>query len=94
MVTASLITIIDYVTTNRIQYVSDSGVIPCGMSDHDVIYMVKRLRMPMLKTKPKTPHVMNYKRFNMTAFLEDIKQISFDQIQDLCDKDANERWQI
>ena len=30
----------------------------------------------------------------MTGFLEDIKQIPFDQIQDLCDKYANERWQI
>ena len=93
-VTASSKTIIDHIITNRIQYVSDSGVLPCGMSDHDVIYMVKRLRMPKLKTKPKTLHVRNYKRFNITCFLEDIKQIPFDQIEDLCDKDANERWQI
>ena len=93
-VTASSKTIIDHIITNRIQYVSDSGVIHCGMSDHDVVYMVKCLRMPKLKTKPKTLHVRNYKRFNLTGFLEDIKQIPFDQIKDLCDKDANERWQI
>ena len=30
----------------------------------------------------------------MTGFLEDIKQLAFDQIQNLCDKDANERWNI
>ena len=28
----------------------------------------------------------------MTVFLGDIKQIPFDQIQDLCDNGANERW--
>ena len=93
-VTASSKTIIDHIITNRIQYVSDSGVIRCGMSDHDVVYVVKCLRMPKLKTKPKTLHVRNYKRFNLTGFLEDIKQIPFDQIKDLCDKDANEWWQI
>ena len=64
------------------------------MSDHDVVYMVKCLRMPKLKTKPKTLHVRNYKRFNLTGFLEDIKQIPFNQIKDLCDKDANEQWPI
>ena len=30
----------------------------------------------------------------MTGFLEEIKQIPVDQIKDLCDKDANNRWQI
>ena len=30
----------------------------------------------------------------MTGFLEDIKLIPFNEIQDHCDKDANERWQI
>ena len=85
-ITASSKTIIDHIITNRIQYVSDSGVIRCGMSDHDVVYMVKCLRMPL--------RVRNYKRFNLTGFLEDIKEIPFDQIKDLCDKDANEWWQI
>ena len=39
-------------------------LIPFGMSDHDVIYMVKRqmVTMPKLKAKPKTLHVRNYKR--------------------------------
>ena len=91
-VIASSKTIIDRIITSRIQYVSDGGVIPCGMSDHDVVYMVKRLRMLEVKTKPKTPRVRNYKRFNMTGFLEDTRQISFNQIQVLCDKDVNERW--
>ena len=36
-VTTSSKTNIDHIITNRIQYVSDCGAIPCG---HDVIYMV------------------------------------------------------
>ena len=79
-VTTSSKTIIDHIITNRIQCVSDSGVILRGMSYHDVVYMVKHLRIPKLKTKPKTLHVRNYKRFNMTGFLEDFLQIPFDQI--------------
>ena len=32
-------TIIDHIITNKIQYVSNSGVIPSGMSDHDVWFI-------------------------------------------------------
>ena len=56
-------------------------MIRCGISDHDSIYMVKRLRMPKLKAKPKILNVRNYKRFNLVSFQEDIKQIPFDQIK-------------
>ena len=38
-VKASSKTVIDHIITKEIQYASDSGVIPCGMSDHDVVYM-------------------------------------------------------
>ena len=52
-ITVSTQTLIDHITTNRPNFVLHSGVIHCGISDHDSIYMVKRLRMPKLKADPK-----------------------------------------
>ena len=34
-------TLIDHITVNRTDIVSDSGVIPCGISDYDAIYITK-----------------------------------------------------
>ena len=34
-------TLIDHIIVNKTDMVSDIGVIPCGISDHDAIYMTK-----------------------------------------------------
>ena len=52
-ITVSTQTPIDHIITNRPDFVLHSGVIRCRISDHDSIHMVKRLRMPKLKTNPK-----------------------------------------
>ena len=72
-------TFFDHIIINRPDFVLHSGVIRFGISDHGSIYMVKRLRMPKLKEKPKILNVRSYKRFNLASFQEDIKQIPFDQ---------------
>ena len=77
-ITVSTQTLIDHIIINRPEFILHSGVIRCGISDHDSIYMVKRLRIPKLKAKPKILNVRNYKRFNLATFQEDIKQIPFD----------------
>ena len=42
-------TLIDHIIVNGTDIVSDSGVIPCGISDHDAIYITKNMRRPKLK---------------------------------------------
>ena len=39
-------TLIDYMATNRPDCVSDQGVLPCGISDHDVVYMTRSMKKP------------------------------------------------
>ena len=60
-ITVSTQTLIDHLIINRPEFILHSGVIRCGISDHDSIYMVKRLRIPKLKAKPKILNVRNYK---------------------------------
>ena len=38
--TDNIKTLIDHAVTNRPSQILDSGVIPCGISDHDIIYRV------------------------------------------------------
>ena len=37
---------IDYIATNRSDRITSRGVIPCGISDHDVVYAVRTMRIP------------------------------------------------
>ena len=44
--TATTKTVIDHIITNRPASVSKSGVLSCGISDHDAVFMIKRMRLP------------------------------------------------
>ena len=44
--------LIDHVSTNKPDYVSSSGVISCGISDHDAMYLVRSKRMPKNEEGP------------------------------------------
>ena len=66
--TATTKTVIDHIITNRPVSVSKSGVLSCGMSDHDAVFMIKRMRLPKLKAPPKHLNVRNYKKFDLKAF--------------------------
>ena len=59
--TATTKTIIDHIITNRSESVSKSGVLSCGISDHDAVFMTKSMRLPKLKAVPKLLNVRNYK---------------------------------
>ena len=64
-------TIIDHIITNRPERVSESGVMPCGISDHDFIFMTKKSWSP----KSKLHHVLlifeTKERFYLRAFQHD-----------------------
>ena len=47
-------TLIDHIASNRPECVSESGVIPCGISDHDIVYLIRSMRVPRIKKEPKT----------------------------------------
>ena len=47
-------TIIDHIITNRSESVSKSGVLSCGISDHDVVFTTKHMRLPKIESFTKT----------------------------------------
>ena len=91
--TATSQTIIDHIITNKPDCVLDFGVIPCGISDHDIIFLIKNMRVPKLKAPSKVLDIRNYKRFDLKAFQNDIKNIPFDYMKEVS-KDVNELWEL
>ena len=90
-ITSTTSTITDHFMTNRPDVVSSGGVKPCGISDHDVLYLIRNARAPKLKVLPKTINIRNYKRFNIQEFQHDLKGIQMEHIQ-LVSKDVDEVW--
>ena len=84
-------TIIDHIITNRPDVVSSCGVRPCGISDHDALFLIRNARAPKLKVPPKTINVRNYKKFDLEGFQSDVKRIPMEYIK-LVSNDANEVW--
>ena len=67
-------------------------MIPCGIGDHDLIFMSKKIRSPKSKFSPRITNIQNQKGFDLRAFQHDIlNNIPFDEIKATC-KYANEVW--
>ena len=41
-----------YIATNKKDNVADSGIIDCGIGDHDLVYIVRHARLPKVKKDP------------------------------------------
>ena len=91
-VTASTKTCIDHIITYTESKVIQSGVIPCGISDHDIVYLIKNMQIPKARNLPKVQTVRNYKKFDLNGFHADIKTIPFDVIKKQSVDDANKLW--
>ena len=92
-ITSDTKTLIDHVSTNKPDRVSSSGIISCGISDHDAVYLVRSMRMPKLRRDPKTVTIRKFRRFDLDAFKSDLQGVHFDEIKSL-PSDPEEMWLI
>ena len=67
-------TLIYHVITNKPDMVHDSGVILCGISDYDIVFIERNVRAPKMKALPKTLNVRNFKRFDNESFRDNIQK--------------------
>ena len=77
--------------TNRPKCIASSGVIFCGISDHDVVYAVRTMRIPRPNGISKRVTVRRFKNFDLLAFWSELNKINFDHIETLA-SDPNEMW--
>ena len=62
-------TLIDHLAITKPIDVSDNGVIPCGISDDDAIFLVRSMRVPRIKKQPKIIKVRKFQKFDSESFL-------------------------
>ena len=80
--TSGIHTLIDHIVTNKIDRIAESGVMPCGISDHDVIYIIRHARLPKMKKDPKILSVRDTRKLDNDRLLEDLRELPFGLIKD------------
>jgi len=92
-ITETTSSLIDHVITNTPQHIIKSGVSHLGISDHSLIFTVRRLAQP--RGLPRIVESRRFNNFNEEDFLEDMRKNPWDMM-DIVD-DPNEKlyiWQI
>ena len=82
-------TLIDVILTNSYNRVVDSGVLHLGISDHSLIYVIRKISIPS-KTKPVMTTVRQFKIFDAITFKEDLEKQAWVDVSD--HDNPNDMW--
>ena len=79
--TAETNTLTYYIVTNKKDNVADSGIIPCCIGDHDLIYIIRHARLPKIKKDKKIVTVRSTKNVNNDTLIKDLSELPFELIR-------------
>ena len=79
--TAETNTLTYYNVTNKKDNVADSGIIHCGIGDHDLVYIIRHARLPKIKKDPKIVTVRSTKNLNNDTPIKDLNESPFELIR-------------
>ena len=88
MTTSSLI---DHIVTNTPGKISDSGVIHTGISDHSLVFAIRKISI--LKKDEHSIEIRNMKNFNENKFISELMRQHWEYIY-YCAEDPNAMWEI
>ena len=83
-------TLIDHLLSNEPQNMVDTGVIKSCISDHYLIYGVRKFQT--IKTEPKFIESRNMKQFNAQLFVSDLENVQWELLQQY--EDPNHMVQV
>ena len=89
-VTKTSATLIDLVLTNTKDNISASGVIHLAISDHSLIYIVRKFTLP--KRKLTVEEVRDCKHFNAEYFVADLSWMLWNMVKQF--HNSNGCWRI
>ena len=75
--TAETNTLTYYIVTNK-KDVAGSGIIPCGIGDHDLVYIIRHARLPKIKKDKKIVTVRSTKNLNNDTLIKDLNELPFE----------------
>ena len=85
-------TLINHSATTKPECISGKGVIPCGISDHDAIFLTRSMKIPRVKKKnPLVRKVRKFKKFDNDSFLKELSMANFNEIKNVT-YDLNQMW--
>ena len=71
---------IDLIFVNNNHRIVDNGVVHCSISDHSLVYCIMKAGVP--RAVPKIIEHRSYKNYNKEAFIRDLNEINWDQINE------------
>ena len=73
-------TLLDIIITNSPHNIRESGVLSLSLSDHDMVFCIRKLNW--MKAPPETKIFRNYAKYDPAKFCEDLRGVSWDGDQD------------
>ena len=83
-------TLLDIILTNSPQNVRENGVLSLGISDHNLIYVTRKLYIP--KLPPRTIKYRSFKRFDENVFILALEEVDWSPV--LLEGNPNTAWEI
>ena len=91
-VTSTSRTLIDVILTNEPSRIMSSGVMHFGISDHSLVYTVRKFAIPSKNTH-KYVTTRSFKDFNANAFRDEIKFMDWNSVENCyTPDDMIEKW--
>ena len=88
-VTMTSSTLIDHIITNTPEKVSDSGVIHIGISDHSLVFAIRKIFV--IKKLENTIEIRNMKKFDTQKFVADLMQQQWENVYFFAET-PNAKW--
>ena len=79
--TAETNTLTYYIVTSKKDNIAASGIIPCSISDHDLVYIISHARLPKIKKDPKIVTVRSTKNLNNDTLIKDLNELPSELIR-------------
>ena len=79
--TAETNTLTYYIVTIKKDNIADSGIIPSGIGDHDLVYIIRHARLPKIKKDPKIVTVRSTKILNNDTLIKNLNELPFELIR-------------
>ena len=90
-VTMATSSLIDHIVTNTPEKISDSGVIHTGISDHSLVFAIRKISV--IDTQENILEIRNMKNFNEEKFFEDLLKQPWEHIY-FSVENPNAMWEI
>ena len=90
-VTMTTSSLFDHIVTNTPEKISDSGVIHTGISDHSIVFAIRKISVT--KNRENIVETRNIKNFDDQKFIQDLMQQHWENVYFFAE-DPNKKWEI